>query len=34
MKLIFITTCKPFKEDIAWKQEQSMRSWSLLNGLK
>ena len=31
MKLIFITTCKAFKDDIAWKQEQSMKSWTLLD---
>jgi hypothetical protein len=32
MQLIFITTCKPFKNNIAWKQEQSMKSWTLLDG--
>ena len=33
MQLIFITTCKPFiGDDIAWKQEQSMESWTQLDG--
>lgn len=29
--LIIFTTCKPFKGDIGWKQEQSIKSWVNLN---
>ena len=34
MKLVIVTTCKPFEEDIAWKQEQSMKSWTMLKGIE
>lgn len=31
MKLIIFTTCKPFLNDDAWRQEQAIKSWTLLN---
>jgi hypothetical protein len=31
MKVIFFTTCKPFLNDDAWRQEQAIKSWTLLN---
>lgn len=31
MKYIFFTTCKPFRDEFKWKQEQSIRSWLNLN---
>tara|TARA_Y100000817_G_C16861676_1_gene546024 strand:+ start:1639 stop:2394 length:756 start_codon:yes stop_codon:yes gene_type:complete len=34
MKLIFITTCKPFDEEYSWKQEQSIKSWMALKGIE
>ena len=34
MKLIFITTCKPFDEEYSWKQEQSIKSWVNLEGIE
>ena len=33
MKLIIFTTCKPFIGDDAWKQEQAIKSWTLLEGM-
>jgi len=34
MKLVMFTTCKPFKGDDAWRQEQAIKSWTLLKGLE
>ena len=34
MKLIIFTTCKPFTGDDAWRQEQAIKSWTLLNGME
>ena len=34
MKLIIFTTCKPFIEDDAWRQEQAIKSWILLKGIE
>tara|TARA_Y100000592_G_C5440348_1_gene303038 strand:- start:117 stop:929 length:813 start_codon:yes stop_codon:yes gene_type:complete len=34
MKLIIFTTCKPFIGDDAWRQEQAIRSWTLLEGIE
>tara|TARA_B100000497_G_C7601530_1_gene361400 strand:+ start:162 stop:980 length:819 start_codon:yes stop_codon:yes gene_type:complete len=34
MKLIIFTTCKPFIGDDAWRQEQAIKSWTLLNGIE
>ena len=34
MKLIIFTTCKPFKDDDAWRQEQAIKSWTLLEGME
>jgi hypothetical protein len=33
MKLIIFTTCKPFIGDDAWRQEQAIKSWTLLEGI-
>ena len=34
MKLIIFTTCKPFIGDDAWRQEQAIKSWTLLEGIE
>ena len=34
MKLIIFTTCKPFIDDDAWRQEQAIKSWTLLEGIE
>ena len=34
MKLIIFTTCKPFIDDDAWRQEQAIKSWMLLEGME
>lgn len=34
MKLIIFTTCKPFEGDDAWRQEQAIKSWTLLTGIE
>ena len=34
MKLIIFTTCKPFEGDDAWRQEQAIKSWTLLQGME
>jgi hypothetical protein len=34
MKLIIFTTCKPFLGDDAWRQEQAIKSWTLLEGIE
>lgn len=34
MKLVIFTTCKPFKDDDAWRQEQAIKSWTLLEGME
>ena len=34
MKLVIFTTCKPFKGDNAWRQEQAIKSWTLLEGIE
>jgi hypothetical protein len=34
MKLIIFTTCKPFVGDDAWRQEQAIKSWTLLEGME
>ena len=34
MKLIIFTTCKPFIGDDAWRQEQAIKSWTLLQGIE
>ena len=33
MKVIIFTTCKPFIGDDAWRQEQAIKSWTLLEGI-
>ena len=33
MKLIIFTTCKPFINDDAWRQEQAIKSWTMLEGM-
>lgn len=33
-KLIIFTTCKPFIDDDAWRQEQAIRSWLELKGIE
>jgi hypothetical protein len=33
MKLVIFTTCKPFVGDDSWKQEQAIKSWTLLKGI-
>ena len=33
MKLIIFTTCKPFKGDDSWRQEQAIKSWIELKGI-
>ena len=33
MKVIIFTTCKPFIGDDAWRQEQAIKSWTLLEGM-
>tara|TARA_B100001778_G_scaffold318216_1_gene306571 strand:+ start:806 stop:1627 length:822 start_codon:yes stop_codon:yes gene_type:complete len=33
-KVIFFTTCKPFIGDDAWRQEQAIKSWTLLTGVE
>jgi hypothetical protein len=32
--LIIFTTCKPFQGDDAWKQDQAIKSWTQLNGIR
>ena len=34
MKLIIFTTCKPFIGDDDWRQEQAIKSWTLLQGIE
>jgi hypothetical protein len=34
MKLIIFTTCKPFIGDDAWRQEQAIKSWTLLENIE
>ena len=34
MKLIIFTTCKPFINDDAWRQEQAIKSWTLLENIE
>ena len=34
MKLVIFTTCKPFVGDDAWRQEQAIKSWTLLTGIE
>lgn len=34
MKFIIFTTCKPFINDDAWRQEQAIKSWTLLEGIE
>ena len=34
MKLIIFTTCKPFVCDDDWRQEQAIKSWTLLKGIE
>jgi len=34
MKLVIFTTCKPFKGDDTWRQEQAIKSWTLLEGME
>lgn len=34
MKLIIFTTCKPFINDNAWRQEQAIKSWTLLENIE
>ena len=34
MKLIIFTTCKPFVGDDVWRQEQAIKSWTLLKGIE
>ena len=34
MKLVIFTTCKPFLEDDAWRQEQAIKSWLELKGIE
>ena len=34
MKLIIFTTCKPFLDDDAWRQEQAIKSWTLLEEIE
>jgi hypothetical protein len=34
MKVIIFTTCKPFEGDDAWRQEQAIKSWTLLEGME
>ena len=34
MKLIIFTTCKPFIGDDLWRQEQAIKSWTLLKGIE
>lgn len=34
MKLVIFTTCKPFVGDDSWRQEQAIRSWTLLEGME
>ena len=34
MKLVIFTTCKPFIGDDAWRQEQAIKSWTLLEGIE
>jgi len=34
MKLIIFTTCKPFIGDDAWRQEQAIKSWTLLKNIE
>ena len=34
MKLIIFTTCKPFIDDDSWRQEQAIKSWTLLEGIE
>ncbi len=34
MKLIIFTTCKPFINDDAWRQEQAIKSWTLLKNIE
>ena len=33
MKVIIFTPCKPFIGDDAWRQEQAIKSWTLLEGM-
>ena len=34
MKLIIFTTCKPFINDDKWRQEQAIKSWTLLENIE
>lgn len=34
MKLIIFTTCKSFEGDDAWRQEQAIKSWTILEGIE
>lgn len=34
MKLVIFTTCKPFINDDSWRQEQAIKSWTLLEGIE
>jgi hypothetical protein len=34
MKLVIFTTCKPFINDDYWRQEQAIKSWTLLEGIE
>ena len=34
MKLVIFTTCKPFIGDDEWRQEQAIKSWTLLEGIE
>ena len=34
MKIVIFTTCKPFEGDDAWRQEQAIKSWTLLEGME
>ena len=34
MKLVIFTTCKPLRDDDAWRQEQAIKSWTLLKGIE
>jgi hypothetical protein len=34
MKLVIFTTCKPFIGDDSWRQEQAIKSWTLLTNIE
>ena len=33
-KLVIFTTCKKFLNDDKWRQEQAIKSWTLLKGIE